>query len=132
MSNTYNWQITLKAPKKRTRKHRPALFLSTGELAKLWGVSDRTIRNYIYAGTLPAVRVGRGHWRIDPTQMQAGRTSIKEVTKIKRETMRRAEELLEGAAGPNPEKKDTPMMEVSENPFITATAPTRRVVWPPD
>lgn len=31
-------------------------WLTTGEVALKWGVSDRTVRNYIYRGTLPAER----------------------------------------------------------------------------
>jgi len=40
-------------------------YLTVQEVAARWGVTDRTVRNWIYAGRLPAVRAGAGRpWRI--------------------------------------------------------------------
>jgi excisionase family DNA binding protein len=37
----------------------PRLLLSTPEVARALGVSERFVKNLIYAGTLPSLRVGR-------------------------------------------------------------------------
>ncbi len=39
-------------------------WMSTGQAARLLGVTARTIRRYVEAGDLPSSRVGDGHWRV--------------------------------------------------------------------
>lgn len=45
--------------------------LTTGETAKLLGVTSQTIINWMESGKLPFVRVGRGRRRILPRQIRA-------------------------------------------------------------
>ena len=47
-----------------------AIYLSVKEVAKLFRVSTKTIRRWIYAGDLPATRLGRD-WRIARSDAKA-------------------------------------------------------------
>ena len=45
-------------------------YASLAELAEMWGVSEPTVRRYVLAGEIPAIRIGR-QIRIDVAEAEA-------------------------------------------------------------
>ncbi len=50
----------------------PALLCDIFQAAKLLGVSERTLRDWLKAGLVPATRItSRGQWLFSPTRLEA-------------------------------------------------------------
>jgi excisionase family DNA binding protein len=70
-------------------------FLTTGQLAKLWGLNRRTVRTWIATGKLKAERVGAWH-----------RIPVEEARRFAREHQALAVELLDRLDGDEIDEKE--------------------------